>query len=220
MDLHFNKMFSSKYIRNLFSLLTGILIFFLLMHFITYSLSGVLPKIVVDRFNLDLEANFPSWYQTMLLFSIGFTSFLIYFLYPDSARGNGVWPYFWLIFGFLFSFLSFDESGRFHEIIDQVTPIKWVVIYAPVMLLFFIMTAFYFFKIRTDNPVLRNWIILGLMTMAAGGMGCEMLDMIFRPLPATIQQFEYMAEEGLEMLGSISVLIGCIYELLELRNVS
>jgi hypothetical protein len=218
MDLTIKKMFASNTVRNLFTILTVILVLFLGMHFLTYSLSGVLPKIVVDRFNLDLEANFPSWYQTMLLFSVGFASFLIYFLHPASAQGIKIWKYFWLIFGFLFTFLSFDESGRFHEIIDQVTPIKWVVIYAPLMLMFFLMTAFYFLKIRTDNPVLRNWIILGLLSMAAGGMGCEMLDMIFRPLPATIQQFEYMAEEGLEMFGTILVLIGCISEIIALNK--
>jgi hypothetical protein len=80
------------------------------------------------------------------------------------------------------------------------------------------MSAFYFFRVRMDNPVLRNWIILGLISMAAGGMGCEMLDMIFRPLPPTIQQIEFMTEEGLEMLGSISVLTGCVSEIIALRK--
>ncbi len=67
--------------------------------------------------------------------------------------------------------------------------------------------------IRNNEAMLRNWILGGLVIFSIGGMGGELIDHIFYPLPPLLQISEIILEEGLEMMGTIIVFIGCLKEL-------
>ena len=118
-------------IRKVFFLLLFIVLILVVMHFFPGSLS----RMIQNRFNLDGEANIPNWYSTVLLFFVSLTSLGIYILSDNVShlhlRG------FWLVFSGVYCFLSLDEAACLHEIIDIMTSIKWVYVYAPFAGIFF-----------------------------------------------------------------------------------
>ena len=99
-----------------------------------------------------------------------------------------------------------------HEIFDQLNLEKWIFIYAPLAGLFFLVCLYYFAVIRGKDSALRNWVIGGLVVYAIGGLVCEWVNYTI-PLRYAMKQIEYVAEEGLEMIGTTMVLTGCLQEL-------
>ncbi len=188
-------------IRKLLVGLLSIVVLLVLMHFFT----GKAPSILHDRFDLDAEANIPTWFSTVLLFAVSMSSFRIFQLSPEDRPSRN----FWLFSAGVYAFLSLDESARFHEIIDHT--VKWVYVYAPLGFAFFVACACYFIRVQPSS--LRNWILGGMIVYALGGLGGEFASYWFRPLPQGLQQAEFVFEEGLEMIGSILVLMGCLTEL-------
>jgi hypothetical protein len=150
-----------------------------------------------------MEANLPTWYSTVLLFAVSLSSLGIYILSNDHLHSRK----FWLIFSCVYCYLFIDEAACLHEIIDEVTPIKWVFIYAPFAAVFFMICVHQL--LNSTDKTLRNLILGGLIVYALGGLIGESISYLFSPLtPLT-----FVLEEGLEMLGSIIVLMGCLREL-------
>ncbi len=195
-------------IRKLFLLLLIIILLLLIMNFFPHSLSVTIS----NRFDLDAEANIPTWFSTILLFCVSLTSLIIYrFRYKfkiDTSMHT-----FWLVLGSVYCFLSLDEAARLHEIFDTSLHIKWIYIYAPLAGVFFI-TCVYFLVIINKNKNLRNWIIGGLIVYAFGGLVGESFDYFFYSSP-----IEVVFEEGLELLGTLMVLRGSVEELVRRSNV-
>ena len=88
---------------------------------------------------------------------------------------------------------------------------KWVFLYAPVAAVFFLWCAYH--VVRHERVSLRRWILGGLIVFALGGLACELVSYIFYPLPDVLQRIEFALEEGLEMVGVIFILVGCLLEL-------
>ncbi|OMH38044.1 hypothetical protein [Motiliproteus sp. MSK22-1] len=196
-------------IRKSFLFFSFIVAILLLMHFFPESSSWSIH----NRFNLDTEGNIPTWYSTVLLFSISILSLVIYFLRERFIRPIERWNSFWLVLSSAYCFLSLDEGARLHELIDRSTSIKWVYVYAPFAAVFFSICFMYFWVVRRDSEDLRVWFLGGLVVYATGGLLSEFVSHYFAPLPEVLQQVEFIVEEGLEMLGTIMVLMGCFKEL-------
>lgn len=176
--------------------------FLVLMHF----WAGALPVRLAQLFNLDREFNIPTWYSTILLFSVSLCSLGIAWrtAEPVSARR------FWGLFGLVFGFLSLDEGACVHEALGMAWKVKWIYFYAPFAAVFFLASAWYL--IKGGHRVLWPWILGGLLVYALGGLLGEAVSYWLRPLPEGWQQFEFVWEEGLEMAGTILVLSGCLRE--------
>lgn len=168
-----------------------------------------------SRFNLDGEANFPTWFSSTLLISVSIFSLLVYYSNNIDEKSNAktLQKHFWFFFSAVYCFLSLDETAKVHELAHEVLHVKWVYVYAPFAGAFFLICAYYIIIIRNNESRLRNWILGGLIVFAVGGMGAELISHIFKPLPILLQVYEIMFEEGLEMIGTIMVLIGCLKEL-------
>jgi len=173
------------------------------MHFFPKRLSPT----VHNLFDLDEEGNIPTSYSTMLLFSVSLGSLSIFIVGKTVLRS----PYFWLLFSGVYCFLSLDEGAGLHEIIDKTTSLKWVYIYAPFALAFFLVCVYHVTK--NGNRSLRNWILGGLIVYATGGLVLEYVGYWFWPLRDMLHQIEIVLEEELEMIGAIMVLTGCLHEL-------
>lgn len=91
---------------------------------------------VHNRFDLDAEANIPTWFSTTCLFEVSLVSFLIHCSCRRNPAGTS-FRWFWLIFSATYCFLSLDEAARIHEISDDVFHVKWIYVYAPVFGAFF-----------------------------------------------------------------------------------
>ncbi len=193
-------------LRKIFFLLLLIVFVLLAMHFFPKSLSSTIDK----RFDLDREANVPTWYSTILLFSVALTSITIHFLKNKSSNQNR--RFFWLGFSAVFCYLSLDEAAQLHEPLTQWTSFKWVFVYAPFFGMFFLLCVYYLLWIKNDNRTSGYLIIGGLVVLSIGGMVCELISHLY-DLPDTLQVIEFVLEEGLELIGTIIVLMGCLHEL-------
>jgi len=194
-------------IRKLFLLLILSECIILVMHFSQLNWSWAIE----DRFDLDKEANVPTWFSVVLLFSVSTVSLIIYILGRDT-RNYSSWRRFWLGFSVVYCFLSLDEAARVHEGMDNVLHIKWIYVYMPFTALFFIICA-YFLIVINKNKTLTYWILGGLIVYALGGLLCETISFYLFS-----GQAEVVIEEGLEMLGTIIVLTGCVEELERLHK--
>ena len=177
-----------------------------------HSLSGESSNLYL-KFNLNTEGNIPTWYSTILLFSVSAVSFFIYQITNLKPGSNKINYGFWLTVSFTFLFLSLDEASQIHELIDQHTSIKWVYVYAPFGALFFSYCGMHFYRTWKENKRIGTWILGGLIVYACGGLLCEWVSHHFQPLPPFIQKVEFIMEEGLEMFGVILILTGCLNKL-------
>ncbi|MBN1829946.1 MAG: hypothetical protein JW884_12495 [Deltaproteobacteria bacterium] len=200
--------------RSIFVLLLSVVLLLIFMHFVSRNLSPVL----YDRFNMDAEANIPTWYSTVLLFSVALASLNIYLSNKAKRYDESLWRFFWLGFSAAYCFFSIDEAARIHEILDDLKIIKWIVVYAPICGLFLIVSMYYFAVIRKDDRQLRNWVIGGLFTYVFGAIVAEGFSCLLYPLPPTMQHIEFVIEEGCELAGTIIVLMGCLMEIVRIHR--
>lgn len=171
----------------------------------------VVEEFIVQRFDLNAEANLPTWWATILLFVVALCGFFIYVL-QQKERVATRWPKFWLFFGTLYLLLSLDEAAQIHEILDRTSAVKWVSVYAPLAFIVLFVFGFYFFVIRAKDRSLRRWIVAGLFLYILGGLVLEWVDHTYT-LRYAWRQSEYVVEEGLELAGTILVLRGCLLEI-------
>jgi uncharacterized membrane protein YhaH (DUF805 family) len=202
-------------IKKIFWVLTGVVI--MLLGIYTWNVMAWhivpqgMPEFFTIGFDINAEANIPTWYATILLLLVSVSAFLI-FTVGRRKDPKDRWMYFWIFFGLVYGFFSMDEAAVIHEMLDTLPNFKWIVVYAPLALLFFLACAYYFFIKRKKDMYLRNWIISGLIVYIAGALGCEWVSYNF-DLVYALQMIELVAEEGLEMLGTIMVLMGCLTEI-------
>jgi hypothetical protein len=194
-------------IRKLFFWLLFIQLGLLILHFFPEHFSWTISRLS----HLDVEANVPTWYSSMLLSSVALSSLPIYLANTES---NFFKRNFWLGFSFAYFYLSLDETAQFHEVIDKYTSIKWPIVYAPFATIFLMICSWYFLIVRYEDKELSRWILPGLILSAIGSMFFEMVSYLARNrISPSLQQWEFVCEEGLELLGTTMVLMGCFFEL-------
>jgi hypothetical protein len=169
-----------------------------------------LVKRLVD---LDAESSLPAWYSSMLL-------------QPPSGRGPARWFFLLGCAGFLF--LSADEALFIHESIAGSPALKanphlmavlhlkhsqgaWIPIYGAVVAVLFAVAAPQIWRFwKTHRPAFLAFAIgIGMFLFGAIVLeiaGDRYMDLL-RAVPA-IHTAEIVAEELLEMLGSIIMLRG------------
>lgn len=198
-------------VKNIIRMLLITELFLLLMNFFPLGwCSAVMPEYWCYFFNnlfeLEQEANVPTWFSTLLLFSVSLTSFLIY-KSDQKTKTDSPWSSFWLIFSIVFCFLSLDEASELHEMISSGFNFEWIWIYAPFGVMFFSLCA-YFLENIYKKKELTDHILGGMIIFALGIIVSEIVDSY-----VNLGRFETVLEEGLEMLGAIIVLTGCLKEL-------
>jgi hypothetical protein len=171
---------------------------------------GLVPEsmsyTIHDRFALNGEANVPAWYSAVLLFSACLAAAVVSLRSPTSASRAC-----WLVLAGTYAFLSLDEGACLHEFLEKTMAAKWAYFYAPFAAVFVAFCLWHLW--RHACPRTRRWILTGLVASAAGGIGLELVSHAFDPLPDAVQLAEFAAEEGLEMVGTIMVLTGCLHQL-------
>jgi hypothetical protein len=176
-------------------------------------LAREIPLFIVDRFNLNAEANLPTWYSTILLFLVSLVSYLIYRLGLRIPKEKWFPKNLWLLMSLVYLFLSIDEAAQLHEIMDQLIHLKWIYVYAPLAGLVFMGCFYYFIILRRKDGKLGGLVIGGMVVFAIGGLVSEWISYKFNPLRYAYQQIEFVVEEGLELIGVSMVLTGCLQEL-------
>jgi len=168
-------------------------------------------------FDLNKEANIPTWFSSLILF---ISSCLLFFISYYKGKNDSNQKY-WKVLTFIFLYLSIDELASIHE--DFNNPVRsllhlggifywsWIV---PAILILVIL-FFYFFRFLLSLPKnTRNLFLLSAIIFISGAVGLEMIGGLLysmdmnNSIPHRIETF---FEEVMEMTG---VLI-FIYSLLK-----
>lgn len=164
----------------------------------------------VTLFNFNREANIPTFYSSILLFTI---AVFLLFLGVLSKKDSDNKHFYWIVLSFAFLFISIDETVKIHEAINGLLSdftnasgylfYVWVVPYGLLALGF---AALYYFKfIRYLPSKTKNLFMISLVIFLSGAIGCEILG---AKLVSTVgsENILYTAlftlEETLEILGA------------------
>lgn len=170
-----------------------------------------LPAIFIFLFDINAEGNIPTWYSTALLLCISLTAFRIQRLQHQRSAADLAQRVFWYILMAVFLYLSLDEAAQLHALIDQLDHTKWIFFYAPLALAFFVYSVYHWRQQPRGDSAPFAWIVGGITLYLIGAGVMEWVSYSFM-LSETAQYVEYILEEGMEMLGAIGVLTGCMLQ--------
>ncbi len=213
-------------VRTIFWAAIAITLAIILNHIILFqvnaSMEGGLPEFVYWRFNINGEANIPTWYSTALLLLVAQAAFGVHLLRRQAGQAlapglvHVLGRYFWLGFGLVYVFFSLDEAALVHELFDKLGAPKWVFFYAPGAFLYVSGCLLYFFRVEKDQRSVRNWVLGGLLVYVIGGVGLEWVGYHYQlHLHEPLLQIEIVFEELFEFTGTAMVLAGCLTALNE-----
>jgi hypothetical protein len=164
----------------------------------------------IPLFDLDKEANIPTFFSALVLI---FCAFLLWMIAKHHKTAGS--PYvLWMGLAVIFTFLSVDEISALHE--RLIGPIRealntsglfyyaWIIPYGFALIVF---VAIYFrFLIRLPRQI-RNLFILSGAIFVTGAIGFEMLGgwhAESNGMDNTLYCLFYTCEETLEMMGSVT----------------
>jgi hypothetical protein len=165
---------------------------------------------LVPLFSLTMEANIPTWYQSMALFLCGALCGAV--ALAERNRRSGL-AFFWTLLAAAFVFLSADEVALIHEKLNNLPKLLpgmkrlmgqqvWAMIYGTSALagLFFVWRYLRKLPGRT-----RRLILLAGATYVFAAVGLELVAFWYRRTLLTQDAWAYRAletaEESLEMLA-------------------
>jgi hypothetical protein len=182
----------------------------LAVNFSTYVLGHGRLLGLVNLFNVDAEANIPTWYASV---SLMVCSGLLAAIAQIQSRESIPKISDWQTLSAIFLFLSIDELVSLHELL--IEPLRatlgttgifyfaWVIPYSVLVML----VGIRFLKFLTQLPAQtrRSFILAGALYVG-GALGMEMIDGLYASVYGQ-ENFTYAAltnlEEFLEMLGIV-----------------
>ncbi len=171
----------------------------------------------VQMFDLDMEANIPTLFSSLLFTIASFLFFL------NGKREYAKRKYWWGL-SIIFLFLSFDESAKIHENIGDLTEkfvdasgflyYPWVLSY--ILFVLILGVAYFRFFWRMERKIFWRFVLAAVIFLS-GAVGFELLGAQEASLYSTdtpLYSLLYTIEESLEMFGLI-YLISLLLTLLD-----
>lgn len=211
----------TKFLYVLVAIEVGLVVLHLL-HFKLYNFLSTLPvPFTLDLFDLDQEANVPTWFSSIQLFMVSTVFFLISAQKPLSSPPTK--NFFRLCAG-IFLFLSADEAGEIHEKIGWLlTHFDWIPVffnrYGMWICLYLVTGGFLLiFHYRNLRALIGQYrqeslfIIFGIFFILLGAVGFEILNYQFqlKDTSTTLNFIEVTLEEFCEMFGVSIILYGSL----------
>ena len=198
-------------------------------------------------FDMTKEESIPNWYASILLFCIGLTSLLIYIIQrAQGVSGSESSP--WLLCSGFFTFLSMDDGAKIHErlgsffrdltedgdgifwifqdLLETASTYSWQVFVLPVFLFIAFFMVFWGYQ-NVKNVKTQGWVLFGGLCIGAalgadyfeGLVDNDVVSLEGRSLSVdTIEHYQRVIEEFLEMSGFVAILRGLWIYLLSLIN--
>ncbi len=163
-----------------------------------------------NAFQLDNEANLPTWYASFLL---ALNGLLLLLLGPATRRAGLPDGRYWSALGLIFLGLSLDETASIHEhvglIVSRFTdgsgtvPFGWTLVALPLV----IGLGLVYLRALLRLPRRARWLIVASALLYLGGaMGFEVIGWLFqisRPGWSPAYMMLTFTEECLEFAGQI-----------------
>jgi hypothetical protein len=210
--------------NKVFKCLLAINIMLVLLYLIT-SFPFSSPHTPSHLFNLDAEANIPTWFSSAQLFLLFILS-IHYSIQIDNRNLRN----FYSLLGLVFLFFSADETSGIHESITRISKNlsifpdshgMWILVY-PIILL---MLGCVYWKGLLDflhEKIGRTIFIIGGVIFVIGGVGFE----IFGYFLSSDQNSEHVlsliqitVEESFELLGQSLMIYALLSKLDSINNI-
>lgn len=207
-------------LRRFTLILVALVVFFALSHVLVLVLHNThdnkVTELLVEKFSLDLERNFPTYFSALLLFTSSLLFYLIWWIKKQSPETRD--SRYWLGLGIIFLFLSIDESAHIHEHFDtkliwgayKTTGLlawPWVIVYGSLVTLFVL--GYFKFWLRLPKAFKISYLLAGSVYVSSA-LGFEMLEALEYSTHQGVTTFKYIVlssfEESLEM-SAITFLI-------------
>jgi hypothetical protein len=185
----------------------------LLGQFVEYGLGvdGRLVHIFVRLTDVGYEQNVPTWFQSMVLL---IDALALWVMGNRAATTRQSW--YWRLLALAFAYLSLDEFASLHEetttVVHHLLNYSWVPDYAWVLLAIPLVILFGLlyvpFLLALPAPTRWGFIVAGVLYVG-GAAGMELIGSRIADTLGEASwpyRFESVAEELLEMLGSITLL--------------
>lgn len=164
------------------------------------------PVSLVTPFDLDRDANLPTWFSsTCLMISALLMAWI------GAARTPGRDRKLWLTMAFIFVYLSIDEAAELHEItiaplrkllgLSGVFHFAWVI---PFGLALVVLTLIYFRFWWSLPLATRIGLLLAALVYVGGAMGLEMYGSLIAAAHGEeywLYRVSIVIEETMEMVG-------------------
>lgn len=200
----------------------GIVVFLLVSaHIVLMALYSVAPptdetrlsplRFLSTLFDLNAEANPPTWYSSfMLLVSSGLLSLIVL----DKIRKRDLYARHWAVLAIGFLYLSIDEGSRLHD--RLVAPLRselnlsgpfyysWVILAVPALLIIGVWYLRFFLHLPRRSQLL---FAFAAATYIGGAVGVEVATGLYEQFRGSVGRadlvFELLValEEGGEMVG-------------------
>jgi hypothetical protein len=180
----------------------------------------IIPSYTVRHwFDLDAEANIPTWFSSLQLFSL----FVLSIIYSTQIKNKHLQNFYFLM-GLIFLFFSADETSMIHEGITSIfnklsihsffpdAHGMWVLIYpiAIIILTFITWKGLLAFWNEKKGKII---FFTGAFVFVTGGVGFEVFG-YFIGAKSIVTIIEVTAEESFELLGQ-SLMIYALLSKLE-----
>lgn len=205
--------------RTFTKIIVSLIVFFGIVHVIAVTLhiqfDNRLTALLVEKFSLEEEGNFPTYFASLLLLMSSVLFVLIGWTSRTKAQDhNGKY---WLGLSGIFLFLSLDEAAQIHEKLDTdliwgayggtgFLAWPWVIIYASLATV--LMVAYFKFWLNLPKSY-RMAYLLAAIVYVGSALGFEMLEAweFSKNNEVTLRYIVFTTlEEFFEMAG-ISLLI-------------
>ncbi|MDN5871613.1 MAG: hypothetical protein L0H73_12935 [Nitrococcus sp.] len=174
----------------------------------------------MQKFLLDGEQNVPTWFSSMLLFTI---AQLLCVIGMTARAQQRRFARHWLALAGIVAFMSMDEVASFHELL--IVPVRewldlggvfyfaWVV---PAMVVCAILAVIYLPLVRSLPAQFRWGVVLSAATYLAGAIGMELIGGAIADsigLPNFAYFLSTTIEETLELLGMVGLIHVLIWQI-------
>jgi hypothetical protein len=181
------------------------------------SVTGELLDALHRHFNPGLEANLATWFSTGLLLTGALLTALVA---RAKAHADDPMKYHWMALSLLILFMSMDEAGQIHEMLNKptqqllgVSKDDWWVWTLPALVAVIAFVVVSFRLLAAQSQRTRRLMILAFGLFVLGAFGIEAIGGILfgvdRPLEAELTE---TLEEFFEMSGAVVF----IYAMLDL----
>lgn len=183
---------------------------------------GYPSEILHYLFDLNGEANIPTWFSSIQLFTIG----IVFFLTARSIPVHGIENRrFTTALALIFTGLSLDETAIIHERLnDSLAKFRfllrfndlndgiWIPIYLLLIALVFLYLCRHFRIVFQTDRAACLLIMGGVGVFILGAIGMEIFDDVYllKVQKSTLYHLESMAEEFCEMFGATLILCGAL----------
>ncbi len=205
------KVRKSKILRNLFIAIVLLILANLFSVYLLFNTAGMEDKVtrlLVKLFNVNLEANLPTYFSALVL--LGDAILLAFIAFGSKAIGEKFWH--WIGLSAIFVFISLDEMIQIHEQLrapmealfntSGLLYFAWFIPYLAMVVLIGI--AYFKFMMRLPKKILKLFILAGIV-FVFGAVGMEMLGGMHAEINTEYTltyALMYSFEEFLEMSGA------------------